>query len=116
MSYSGGSNFRSFVILLFRGVFFFDNGRKKKMKSNLVLMVALVLESGLYPVLLEDSYRSQVPLSPRNIHICKVSAGKVKCNSMFFGLQIESREKVRVIRSRLPPSLMCSLLTTRFAL
>ena len=30
MSYSGGRNFRSFVILLFRGVFFFDNGRKKK--------------------------------------------------------------------------------------
>ena len=42
------------------------------MKSNLVLIVALVLESGLYPVLLEDSYWSQVPLSPRNIHICKV--------------------------------------------
>ena len=29
MSYSGGSNFRIFVILLFRGVFFFANGRKK---------------------------------------------------------------------------------------
>ena len=58
---------------------------------------------------------SQVPLSPRNIHICKAWAGKVKCNR-FFGLQIESSEKLRVIRSRLPPSLICSLLATGCAL
>ena len=43
--------------------------REKKKKSNLVVLVALVLESELRPVLLEDSYLSHVRLSPRNIHI-----------------------------------------------
>ena len=38
------------------------------MKSKLVLIVALVLEYGLLPVLLEDSYQSQVPLSITLIH------------------------------------------------
>ena len=47
--------------------------------------------------------------------ICKAWAGKVKCNR-FFGLRIESRGKIRirVLRSRLPPSLLCFLL--RYAL
>ena len=68
MSYSGGGNLSSvkrFIILVSRGVFFFDNARRKnEVKSRPHTLVALVLESGLRPFLLEDSYLSQVPLLP----------------------------------------------------
>ena len=119
MSYSGGSNLsnvKSFVILVSRGVFFFDNARKKnEVKSCPHSRSRPRIWVTASPFRRQSFDLSQVPLSPRNIHICKAWAGKVKCNR-FFGLQIESSEKLRVIRSRLPPSLICSLLATGCAL